>query len=81
MDLVSKQLGVQLPENDYDTFGGFVFGLLGSIPEDGSTPELEEYGLYIKVTEIRDHRLVKAIVCFVENKAQKDETVITEGIS
>jgi len=81
LDLVSKQLGVQLPENDYDTFGGFVFGLLGSIPEDGSTPELEEYGLYIKVTEIRDHRLVKAIVCFVENKAQKDETVITEGIS
>lgn len=61
---VSEQLGVALPEDDYDTFSGFVFGLLGFIPEDGSTPELEGYGLVIKVIEIKDHQLEKAIVCF-----------------
>jgi len=81
LELVSKQLGVQLPENDYDTFGGFVFGLLGSIPEDGSTPELEEYGLYIKVTEIKDHRLIKAIVCLSGNKNQKEQSVVTESFT
>ena len=63
LDLLSEQLGVKLPEDDYETFGGLVFGLLGTIPEDGSTPELEEYGLIIKVTEIREHRLVSALVC------------------
>jgi putative hemolysin len=52
-----------LPEDDYDTFGGLVFGLLGFIPEDGSTPELEGFGLSIKVTEIRDHQLERAVVC------------------
>lgn len=62
LDLVAKQLGVFLPEEDYETFGGFVFGLLGSVPDDGSTPELEAYGLIIKVTEIKDHRLEKAVV-------------------
>ncbi len=61
---VVEQLGVGLPENEYDTFGGFVFGRLGYIPEDGSTPELDEYGLHIKVSKIEDHQLEKAIVCF-----------------
>ncbi len=62
LDDVSKELGVVLPDDDYDSFGGFVFSLLGAIPEDGSTPEVEAYGLVIKVVEIRDHRLEKAFV-------------------
>lgn len=66
--MVSEQLGVLLPEDDYDTFGGLFFGLLGTIPEDGSTPELVEYGLVIKAIEIRDHRLDRALVCLDQKK-------------
>jgi putative hemolysin len=66
LETVSERLGVILPEEDYDTFGGLVFGLLGFIPEDGSTPELEGFGLSIKVTEIKDHQLERAIVCVVQ---------------
>lgn len=62
LDMVSQQLGIKLPEDNYDTFGGFIFGLLGTIPEDGSTPQLEEWGLHVKVTEIKNHRLESAIV-------------------
>ncbi|NLO98152.1 MAG: HlyC/CorC family transporter [Peptococcaceae bacterium] len=65
---VSKQLGVLLPDDEYDTFGGLVFGLLGSIPSDGSTPELEEYGLTIKVKKIKDRRLESAIVYLSDAK-------------
>ncbi len=60
---VVGQLGISLPEDDYDTFGGFVFGMLGYIPEDGSTPEIDGYGLHIKVTEIKEHQMEKAVVC------------------
>lgn len=60
---VSKALGIQLPEEDYDTFSGFVFGTLGFIPEDGSTPEIEGYGLMVKTIEIKEHQLEKALVC------------------
>ncbi|NLV17196.1 MAG: HlyC/CorC family transporter [Syntrophomonadaceae bacterium] len=67
LDMVADHLQVTLPEEDYDTFGGLVFGLLGSVPEDGATPELEEYGLSIKVTEIRGHRLETAIVCLYQD--------------
>ncbi|MFT3952594.1 MAG: hemolysin family protein [Oscillospiraceae bacterium] len=68
---VSETLGVKLPE-EYETFGGLVFGLLGAIPDDGARPELEEFGLTIKVTEIKAHRLENAIVCLAEPLAASD---------
>ena len=67
LDMVSKQLGISLPEAEYVTFGGLVFGILGSVPKDGSTPELEGLGLVVKVTEIKNHRLMSAVVCLSED--------------
>ena len=72
LDEVAEKLGVALPEDEYETFGGMVFGLLGTIPPDGSTPELEEYGLTIRVTRIREHRLESAVV-YVSEKPEKRE--------
>ena len=62
---VEKAVGASLPCEEYDTFAGMVIGLLGNIPEDGSTPEIEEYGLNIRITLIEDHRLKKAVICKV----------------
>lgn len=62
LDDVSRNIGVLLPDDDFDTFGGLVFGSLGIIPEDGSTLEIEEYGLKIKITEIKGRRLETALV-------------------
>jgi len=73
LDMVARQLGVLLPDDDYDTFSGFVFGLLGFIPEEGSTPELEEFGLTIKVTAIKDHHLERAIVGIEPNNKAKEQ--------
>ncbi|WP_369281976.1 hemolysin family protein [Oscillibacter sp. GMB15532] len=71
LDEVARQLGVLLPDEEHDTFGGLVFGILGTVPNDGSTPELEEYGLTIKVTKIQDRRLDSAIVCLSD--AEKND--------
>ena len=43
-----------------------IFGFLGSIPDDGTEFEIDVLTLHIKVTEIKDHRVEKAIVCFNE---------------
>lgn len=59
---VAERLATWLPTDEYDTFGGMVFGVLGSIPDDGVQFELDAYGLRIKVVEIEDHRIEKALV-------------------
>ena len=70
LDEVAEALEVKLPEEDYDTFGGLIFGVMNSIPEDGSRPELEAFGLSIRVEDIKDHRVEYAIVCKTEPKEQ-----------
>lgn len=37
LDDVARTLGVDLPLEEYDTFGGYVFGLYGSVPQDGGS--------------------------------------------
>lgn len=62
LDKVAEVLRVELPIEEYDTFGGFVFGYHGSIPPDGTEFELTIGRLHIKVLEIREHRIEKSIV-------------------
>lgn len=62
LENVMQALGVKLPCDEYDTFGGMVYALLGTIPADGSMPELEGYGLVIQINEIKEHRLERATV-------------------
>ena len=73
LDEVAEHLGVELPHGEYDTFGGLVFGLLGAVPSDDSTPELEAYGLTIKVTKIRRRRLESAVVYLSEVSREQRE--------
>ncbi len=69
LDDVVKTLGVALPCDEYDTFSGMVFAIIGNIPPDGTTLEIEEYGLLIKVTNIKERRIENSIVCLTDKKA------------
>jgi putative hemolysin len=44
---------------------------LGTIPEDGSTPVVEDYGFIIKVNKIKDRRMESAVVCLSEIASEK----------
>jgi putative hemolysin len=66
LDEVAKELGVSLPEDTYDTFGGYVFGEYGAIPADGSSIELETEDIFVRVTDIREHRMESATVTVKE---------------
>ncbi len=59
---VAETLGVTLPEDTYDTFGGYVFGEYGAIPADGTSICVETDRLTVQVTEIRDHHMESATV-------------------
>ena len=64
LEEVAEALHIELPVDEYDTFGGYIFGNYGTIPDDGTTFEISLPPLNVKVTEIKDHRIKKALVCF-----------------
>lgn len=66
IDTVAETFGIELPIEEYNTFAGMILGELGTIPDDGTTIELEAFGLNIKVTRIEEHRIEEAIVCMIE---------------
>ncbi|MBQ5808909.1 MAG: HlyC/CorC family transporter [Clostridia bacterium] len=68
---VEETLGIKLEDCDSDTFGGFVLGLYGSIPDDDTTFELETDDLFIKVLSIKDHR-IEAMTVTLKKKAEED---------
>lgn len=72
LDEVNEALDINLPCDEYDTFGGYVFGLYGGIPEDGTTFTLETEELSIVGEEVDGHRLEMAKVT-VKPKPEKEE--------
>ena len=69
---VAEALEVELPLDEYDTFGGLIFGVYGSVPDDGVQFEIDVENLHVKVTEILEHRLESAVVCRNEACPDKD---------
>ena len=70
LDDVAEQLHVTLPTEEYETFGGFVFGSYGSVPDDGTQFEIDACGLHIKVVEIAEHRVEQALVCLLRGEPE-----------
>jgi putative hemolysin len=73
LNKAAQEMGVSLPVGNYDTFAGFVFSLLGRIPEDGAREELVEAGLKIQILEVREHRLEKAKVILLDKPQQNND--------
>jgi putative hemolysin len=73
LDDIALALGVNMPSEEYDTFGGWVFSLLGEVPDDGDTPHLEANGLCVEVLEVLEHRLERAKVTLAMNDVTPNE--------
>ena len=73
LDEVSEELGVELPVEENDTFGGFVFSSYGSVPDDGTTFDIDIDRLHISVTEIKEHRIENCIVVVSEPQDEEED--------
>lgn len=62
LDDVAEELEIKLPVEEYDTFGGYIFGELGHIPEDGAKFLLEADGMEIQVERVENHRVIDTVV-------------------
>ncbi len=68
---VEKELEISLDCEECDTFGGFVFSVLGIVPEDGETLTASTAQLDISITEVREHRIEKTVVTVKERPSSK----------
>lgn len=73
---VEEALGINISDEDSDTFGGYVLGLYGSVPTDGATFELSTETLDISIETIKEHKIEKAIVTLrtPEEEGEIDKT-------
>ncbi len=75
LDEVDELVGVELPEGDYDTLGGFVISLLGYLPgEIGEEPIVAEYkNLKFTVLSIDERRIDEIKVEILPEPEKNDE--------
>jgi magnesium and cobalt transporter len=60
IDDVREQLGIDIPEGEYVTLGGFLFDAFGHIPEEGE--RLQRDGWELRVAEMDKRRVAKVVV-------------------
>jgi len=64
IDEFNERFGTELPDDDFHTLGGFVFGQLGRQPEPGD--DVGSNGLRFDVLEVEGSRIERIAVEFVE---------------
>jgi len=68
---VEKKFDKKLPDDEYDTLGGFIMGHLGFVPEEGDRPQFEYNGLLFKVEEVVEKRITKVKICITGEEADE----------
>jgi len=61
IDEINEQMGLTLPEEEFDTIGGFVFGVLGRQPRQGEKIEYNGVALVVEKTDGRRIQKVKIV--------------------
>ncbi|MBP3370011.1 MAG: HlyC/CorC family transporter [Clostridia bacterium] len=70
---VEEAIGIKFEDIDSDTFSGFVLGLYGSVPEDGTSFELSTDSLDIHIEEIKDHKIDRAVITVRPSESEEDK--------
>ena len=60
VDEINEEMGLELPEGDYETIAGFVLHLLGHIPKQGE--QLRYKGLKLVITKMRGLKIEEVLL-------------------
>ena len=70
IDEFNERFGTELPDEDFHTVAGFVFGQLGRAPQPGD--DVEHDGMRFDVLEVKGNRIERIAVTFVERPQPRD---------
>jgi CBS domain containing-hemolysin-like protein len=60
IDDVNEELGIELPDDEWDTVGGLVFNLLGKVPAEGESVSFQ--GLEFRTERVQGNRIVTVLI-------------------
>ena len=67
IETFAEALDIQLPDDEeYSTLGGLVLSRLNAIPKEGTQPEVDCFGLHIKVVKVAERRIEWVEVAKIE---------------
>lgn len=75
IDDVCDELGIEIPDDEYNTFAGLILDHLGTVPDDGETPELTIGRMKISVMKISEHRIEETRVLILPEKTSDDSEI------
>jgi CBS domain containing-hemolysin-like protein len=70
IDRLNAALGISLPADDVDTLGGFIYNLVGRVPEEGE--EVSYEGIRFRVGRLEGQRIVEVIVWLSDRALEGD---------
>jgi putative hemolysin len=70
IDEFNERFGTDLPDEDFHTVAGFVFGQLGRAPEPGDDVSYD--GMRFDVLEVESNRIERIAVTFLERPQRRD---------
>ena len=75
-DEVCEAMELKLPEEeeaDFETFAGYVYEMLGEVPDDGETCECENEYVKVQVLTVAEHRIERMLITKKQKSAAEDE--------
>ena len=70
---LEEELGLELVTEEYDTFTGLMFDVLGAIPDDGNEIiEVQTDDMLVEIKLIQAHQVEKAVVTLKQNQQEEN---------
>lgn len=74
LEELEEALGVTFPEDvEFETMAGMVLSTLSVIPDEGTQPEAECFGLHVKVEKIKERRVESVLVSLIPEEDPADD--------
>ena len=70
---VEEELGIKLPQGEYDTVSGMIMSIIGRIPEEDEKPVVVFSGCEFTVEEVKERRIERVTIVRLPEEEEKTE--------
>ena len=73
LEEVEEELGIKLPQGEYDTVSGMIMSIIGRIPDEDEKPVVVVSGCEFTVEEVKERRIERVTIVRLPEEEEKTE--------